>query len=85
MGSNVKVSGNNVINGTVHTLKSIKDFVLHLYIYEGSSLIPTQTKVEIEIPQVNKIVETDDIFMFYRFDSLVGEFSKSNVIGFVEK
>lgn len=85
MGSNIKISGTNVIKGTVHTLTTKKDFVLHLYIYEGSSFAPIKTKVEIEVPQVNKIVETDDVFMFYRFDSLVGTFSKLNVIGFVEK
>lgn len=85
MGATKKVSENNITNSTVHALTSARDFVLHLYIYEGSSIAPIKTKVEIEVPRVNKIVTTDNSYMFYYFDSLVAEFSKLNVIGYVAK
>lgn len=83
MGSNVNVKNSGGLTGLIHSLTSARDFVVHLYIYEGSALVPTQRKAEIEVKRVNRILETDDLVQFYYFDSLVGSFSKSDLIAYV--
>lgn len=85
MGSNVKVKNTGGLTGLMHTLTSSKDFVVHLYVLEGSTFAPTRRKEEIEVTRVNRILETDDLIQFYYFDSLVGSFNKSNLIAYVAK
>lgn len=83
MGSNVNVKNSGGLTGLIHSLTSARDFIVHLYIYEGSTFAPTKRKAEIEVKRVNRILETDNLVQFYYFDSLVGSFSKSNLIAYV--
>lgn len=83
MGSNIKVKNPDGLNGLIHTLTSSKDFIVYLYVYEGSTFAPTKRKEEITVTRVNRVLETENLVQFYYFDSLVGSFSKSNLIAYV--
>ena len=64
-------------------LTSSKDFTVHLYVCEGSAFNIIKRKEEVKVPRANRIEETEDSIMFFHFDSLVGMFSKANVICYV--
>lgn len=83
MGSNVNVKNSGGITGLIHSLTSSKDFIVHLYVLEGSTFAPTRRKEEITVTRVNRVLETDDLIQFYYFDSLVASFSESNLIAYV--
>lgn len=83
MGKNINVKNPDGVTGVIHELTVSKDFVVHLYIYEGSTFAPTKRKEEITVNGVNRILETDHLIQFYRYNDLVGSFGKSDLIAYV--
>lgn len=64
-------------------LTSTRDYMVHVYTYEGGTFNLTKKLSNVQVERVTCIKETEDTIMFCHYNDPVGVFYKDNVVSYV--